>query len=430
MTEIAQIQQTRDQYKATLMGKPNVVGVGVSYKAVAGESTGELCMAVLVQKKLPKAGLTAAALVPPEIDGIRTDVIQVGELRPLQARTDRWRPARGGISLGHYQITAGTFGTVVRDRSSGVRLILSNNHVLANSNNGNPGDAILQPGPADGGQASTDTLAHLERFCPIQFNEAPPSCGIANGFAEVGNALAKLVGSSHRVQAIQVNLQATNLVDGAVARPINDSDILDDIIDIGTVSGTMEAALGMAVRKSGRTTATTSGQITVLGSTVTISYGSGRTATFENQIVTGNMSQGGDSGSLLVAGDAQLAVGLLFAGSDQATIHNPIQAVLDCLNIQFTGAGASQNLQQAAVERAQAVKQAHQDELMKKANVTGVGVGLQHKGGQRTDTVAVVVMVKEKLPLSQLAPEDRIPSEIDGVPVDVKEVGELRAQSL
>ena len=36
-----------------------------------------------------------------------------------------------------------------------------------------------------------------------------------------------------------------------------------------------------------------------------------RTARFENQFVSGPMSQGGDSGSLLVSGDSQKAVGLL-----------------------------------------------------------------------------------------------------------------------
>ena len=63
----------------------------------------------------------------------------------------------------------------------------------------------------------------------------------------------------------------------------------------------------------------------MLNATVNVSYGVGQVARFENQIVTTAMSQGGDSGSLLVAGDALHAVGLLFAGSEQATIHNPIQ---------------------------------------------------------------------------------------------------------
>ena len=66
--------------------------------------------------------------------------------------------------------------------------------------------------------------------------------------------------------------------------------ILDEILEIGTVSGTVEATLGMSVRKSGRTTGLTTGQINVLDATVSVSYGSNRTATFDNQLVAGPMS--------------------------------------------------------------------------------------------------------------------------------------------
>jgi hypothetical protein len=57
----------------------------------------------------------------------------------------------------------------------------------------------------------------------------------------------------------------------------------------------------------------------------------------------------------------------------------------------------------------------------------GVGVGFKEQGGQKTNDVAVVVMVSQKLPPGQLDPADLIPPSIDGVPVDVKEVGEIRA---
>ena len=83
---------------------------------------------------------------------------------------------------------------------------------------------------------------------------------------------------------------------------------------------------------------------------------------------------------------------------------------------------------QTEFERAQAVKRAYESELMSKANVVGVGVGLHQRGGVRGDTVALVVMVRRKVPRSQLAPQDVIPREIEGVPVDVQEVGEIRAQ--
>ena len=333
MAQQSEVKIVKDAHKEVILSKPNVVGVGVGYKIKGQQKTSDLSVVVLVRQKIPQAGLTAEMMIPQRVDTIPTDVIEVGEIKALQARTDRWRPAPGGVSIGHYQITAGTFGAVVRDRTTNERLILSNNHVLANSNNANPGDAILQPGAADGGQAAQDTIAHLVRFCPIQFSIDEGNCDIANTFANLGNALAQLLGSKHRLKAFQADSAATNLVDAAVARPINDADILNNILEIGEVSGKMEAALGMPVRKSGRTTELTTGEITLLDATVNVSYGIGRIAQFDGQIVSGPMSQGGDSGSLLVAGDSLQAVGLLFAGSEQTTIYNPIQAVLDCLEV-------------------------------------------------------------------------------------------------
>lgn len=80
------------------------------------------------------------------------------------------------------------------------------------------------------------------------------------------------------------------------------------------------------------------------------------------------------------------------------------------------------------VQRASAVRAAHQAELMAKPNVVGVGIGYRRVAGRQTATIALVVMVTHKLPDWQLADEDVIPREIDGVPVDVQEVGQLSAQ--
>lgn len=74
------------------------------------------------------------------------------------------------------------------------------------------------------------------------------------------------------------------------------------------------------------------------------------------------------------------------------------------------------------LEQARRVSRGHAKQLMQKANVVGVGVGLAAAGG-----FAVVVMVNRKLPRDQLKPEDLLPPEIEGIPVEVREVGELRA---
>lgn len=63
------------------------------------------------------------------------------------------------------------------------------------------------------------------------------------------------------------------------------------------------------------------------------------------------------------------------------------------------------------------------DQLMAMPNVVGVAVGLVQKEGEYTDEVGLVVMVSEKVPLEDLAEEDVIPEELDGVTVDVQETG-------
>ncbi len=81
------------------------------------------------------------------------------------------------------------------------------------------------------------------------------------------------------------------------------------------------------------------------------------------------------------------------------------------------------------LDRLRAVKAAHESELMRKANVIGVGIGLGQRRGKPTGKPAIVVSVIRKVPASQLAPGDVIPRELEGVPVDIQVVGELRAFS-
>jgi hypothetical protein len=80
-----------------------------------------------------------------------------------------------------------------------------------------------------------------------------------------------------------------------------------------------------------------------------------------------------------------------------------------------------------AIARAQAIKARHEKELMRKRNVVGVGIGFQERAGQQTGAVCIVVSVRKKLPPDQLAPQDVIPTELEGVPVDIKATGAFRA---
>jgi hypothetical protein len=76
-------------------------------------------------------------------------------------------------------------------------------------------------------------------------------------------------------------------------------------------------------------------------------------------------------------------------------------------------------------DRIREVKKAHEDELLSKENVVGVGIGYRQAGGEATPDLALVVMVSRKLPAAQLAEEDLIPNSIEGIPVDVQEVGQI-----
>lgn len=316
-----------EEFLAPERAKPNIVGVGAGVKWKDGQPTGEQALVVLVTQKVEKEQLSADDLVPARVADMQTDVLAIGypaagESEPevgIQTLTRRIRPAEGGWSVGHRDITAGTIATSVYDILPDGRVspprhgigiprqyyILSNNHVLANSNDASLGDPILQPGPFDGGVMPTDHIANLSRFVPITFD--PP----------VPRAL-------HR-----------NLVDAAIAEG-QFHDLDREIYWIGSVRGWRRKAnvrVGTLVQKTGRTTNYTTGRITAVNATIDVGYGGGRVARFRDQIVTTNISAGGDSGSLVTTLD-NVAVGLLFAGSSVATIVNQIENVRSLLRVE------------------------------------------------------------------------------------------------
>lgn len=316
----------------SFLKKQNVVATGIGYKTATGQKEPTLSIICSVEHKMPKAQLSSKDLVPPEIDGIKTDVVETGRIHSLNAHLQRHRPAPGGVSIGHRDITAGTLGCVVK--KDGTRVILSNNHVLANSNSATIGDAILQPGPADGGKYPDDHIANLLEFIPITMlsgGTGGSSCPIASGFASALNLFAAATGSETRLHPVKIQA-GENLVDAAIAVPLNDADVSDEILDIGAIAGMGTAILGMAIQKSGRTTQYTTGTIDQVDVTVDVSYGAGQVARFTDQLLAGPMSQGGDSGSAILDNDKNL-VGLLYAGSETSTIMNRIENVFAALGL-------------------------------------------------------------------------------------------------
>mgnify|MGYP001223001619 CR=1 FL=1 len=294
------------------------VGIGIGGDGAAGAPGDPVLEVYTIERESASetrarlasvAGIAALASDEVPIHTVHTGIIDVYPHRM------RLRPAPGGISVGHRAITAGTLGCLVRGNSAPRNsrlMVLSNNHVLANSNAATLGDSILQPGPFDGGRHPADQIAVLERFVPITF-----AAGASN-LVDCGTGWA---------WPDRVRRELMYLSGG-----------VPNFFRVGTTP--IAATLGLAVGKSGRTTQLTRGSVTAVGVTINVNYGGGRVARFTNQIAvratSGDFSQGGDSGSLIWSWDARRApVGLLFAGGGGTTFANRITNVLASLDVQI-----------------------------------------------------------------------------------------------
>lgn len=285
----------------------DTLGLGVSS---AGD--GGFNLAVRVQRR----GLQSH----PALEDIRrrahdeVDVRYVGRVFKLQDDRfrGRQRPLRIGSSVGHHEVTAGTLGCFV-ETPDGDPAILSNNHVLADENQGSVADPILQPAPFDGGDAELDRVASLSAFVPLKLDEPNfVDCAIAS-------------------------------LDGGI--DFDPATLIEELRLAGSAEVIEAGAL--EIEKLGRTTARTRGRITAFEiDNLMVGYESG-SLRFDNQIEiegTGDspFSLGGDSGSLVYIAESGLGFGLLFAGSDQGganglgvTYLNPLDVVLSELDVRL-----------------------------------------------------------------------------------------------
>lgn len=330
--EFVEARNIKKESEASILRRPNVVGAGIGYKN--GDPEQGLAVIAHVTKKKPrglrKGHISRFQAVPKTFDGLPTDVIETGHYTAFQDPTGHFRPAPGGMSIGHYMITAGTLGMWVNYQ--GRKVILSNNHVLANSNDAEFGDTILQPGKFDGGEIPADTLATLEKFIPIEFEGEESDCDAINMIARSVNFISRSLGRKSQLRTY-VTQAAENLVDCAIATPLRPTDVLDQMIDGTMVMGVTNFNLGDRVHKFGRTTGHTYGEIQQVDVTAMVGYGQNKIAKFVDQLMAGAMSQGGDSGSAVLDATTNEVGGLLFAGSNSTTIINRIQNVIQALGI-------------------------------------------------------------------------------------------------
>jgi hypothetical protein len=308
---------------------------------------------------------------------------------------------------------SGTLGALITDGTA--QYILSNNHVMARSDQAAAGEDISQPGLIDSNCQISTVVADFTGASPLGSN-----------------------------------------VDAAVAelRP-GQMDSSGFIEDIGVPSSTIvNPTVNLSVAKSGRTTGFTTGSITSINTSVNVQYqkncGSGKkfTVSYTNQIVIGGggFSAGGDSGSLIVTNNASHnPVGLLYAGSSSTTIANPIGEVLTKLGTALGrtfsfgsggggGGGGGGNgpqgnagqgrrpfipgleglmpiLPQQASDRALAVLELHRANLMFQPGVMGAGIGAS---GRADGDAAIVIYVNRDAPV-----RPALPDSIDGISVTV-----------
>lgn len=310
----------------------NTHAVGVGYKDVEGKTSKQLCVRVHVAQKLPKSLIPPQNLIPPEIDGIPTDVVESPPAYMMAPRKksssrataksattvsnprQKIRPILGGISAAQFEVTAGTIACLCRSVRHGddpeQLYLLSNNHIFANVNKAQIGDEIYQQSSMDEGTVD-DTVAHLTRFVPLGLNSSD-----------------------------------VNRVDCAIAAIADGIDYSTEIASIGKLTGTAEAKVGLKVRKHGRTTSLTHGKITDIDYDATVGmdhHDSSVKAVFHHQIRIQQLEWaepvglGGDSGSLIVQSSSQKAIGLYFAGPQSGSygVANQIDHVLSELEIEL-----------------------------------------------------------------------------------------------
>lgn len=328
-------KEVLELHKKDILSKKNVSGIarGFDLDHYGKVRSEDEVIVVFVQEKQPISTLDTSDIIPPSIEGIPTKVRRIGRVEALsevETLQSRSRPASGGSSIGYKKMKTGTMGTAFKH--AGQTYILSNNHVIGNTNDSSERDQIIQPGADDGGTFS-DTIAELDKKVNIEFKNS-------NGYAQEGlfqkiaNFFRRLFGKDNNNQS-GVDIKKdypVNVVDCAVAKVIQDSFVSDELLSLGKINGIREPQLGMKVRKVGRSTGVTEGRIIQLDATLEVHFSLDRVAMFDGQIITEGMSDKGDSGSVLIDEDNYI-VGLIFSGNKKYTVANDITQVFEMLDM-------------------------------------------------------------------------------------------------
>jgi hypothetical protein len=230
----------------------------------------------------------------------------------------------------------GTLGALVEDKASN-QYILSNNHVLAESDQGKPGDTIDAPGLIDNGCVPLSHAGSTLRPLGTLKYSVPLANAQSNVDAALASVIPGAVDPTGSILQLAAPLSGTNSPLGA-APPM-----------AGTGEPLNAANLGaIELAKSSRTTGLTCSTVETVDLSVKVEYFKDcaetqpyYTKTFANQIgIAGDsFSDSGDSGALVVDSSNAQPVGLFFAGGTDGdgnglSVANPIGDVLRELGTQ------------------------------------------------------------------------------------------------
>jgi len=280
-----------------LLKKKNVVGFSTRLhnKIVNGREIPIKCIRIYVERKVPKEMLAESDIIPEELFGIKTDVVEIGKVEALSEFDPKakHRPVTAGISIGNAAITAGTLGWYYYDEEGG-KYFGSCAHVFCQDpfSDKQTEDRILQPGPADGGNADLDVVGVLFKYTKLN---------------EGDNATNNL---DFAVSSIQVECdwkmwsqyEPTQLVGHLFAGSEQVTVVFKGkyISDFGFKplnASFVDVNVGDYVEKWGRSSGHKVGRVLDTSATVKVYYDQSRYAIFEDQILTENISAPGDSGS-------------------------------------------------------------------------------------------------------------------------------------
>jgi len=247
---------------------------------------------VNVIKKLPLSDLKNQDIVPRIVDGLQTDVIEIGEITDFNYK--KYRPVMGGISCIESNKGSGTLGVIVKDATTGGLAGLTCNHCAG-------------------------TLFDIEHTWPVYGNTALSHIKMYQPSPNDGGESIDSLGAPIRAIPTQYGDNGNNLVDAAIIEIPYDMAKTDiQNIHIGPfqfIEDKLGYEAGTEVWKNGRTTDFTQGSITATEVDAMVTSGSDY-AYYSDLIMMDLEANPGDSGSIIFVKSQGIwkIIGILTAG--------------------------------------------------------------------------------------------------------------------